>query len=227
MPGPNRINFPGLFCSCVGQAVILGGILYGLSDSRRERLGIKDAHAPLVLQFEPFSADGAPSRSVKADHVATAVTPLADSKRRLAEPVKSSDPASAEAVPAADEAPAKTPSEAQGEHAAVNPSQFSDYQRRLYEAVANGSRYPAEARRLNLSGVTRLAFKVDREGKVLDSWIQESSGSELLDDAALAALERAQPLPPIPVGLPSRLNFVIEIDLSVIRQDASQQAGRK
>lgn len=227
MPGPNRINFPGLFCSCVGQAVILGGILYGLSDSRQERLGIKDAHAPLILKFEPFSAEGAPSRAVNADHVSAAVSPLAEGKRRLAEPVYPGDPARTEAVPAADAAPANIPSEAQGDRAAMDPSQFSDYQRRLYEAVANGSRYPAEARRLNLSGVTRLAFKVDREGKVLDSWIQESSGSELLDDAALAALERAQPLPPIPVGLPSRLNFVIEIDLSVIRQDAIQQAGRK
>ncbi len=227
MPGPNRINFPGLFCSCVGQAVILGGILYGLSDSHRERLGIRDAHAPLVLEFEPFRAEGTRSRAAKADHVAAAAAPLAKGKRRLAELVSPGDPARPAAAPVADAVPAKVPSEAQGEQAAMNPSQLSDYQRRLYEAVANGSRYPAEARRLNLSGITRLAFKVDREGKVLDSWIQESSGSELLDDAALAALERAQPLPPIPIGLPPRLNFVIEIDLSVIRHDAIQQAGRK
>ncbi|MGI9377599.1 MAG: TonB C-terminal domain-containing protein, partial [Tsuneonella suprasediminis] len=42
-----------------------------------------------------------------------------------------------------------------------------------------------------------------------------SSGSALLDEAVLAALESAQPLPPIPSSLPARLDFIIEIDSSL------------
>ncbi|MEP9360967.1 TonB family protein [Sphingomonas sp. KR3-1] len=201
--------------------------MYGLSDSHRERLGAKNARAPQLLAFELPSAEGTPDRAVHGEHAAAPAVRLAESKRRAAEPLNRGQPAPIAPMPVADASLSKAPGDAEREHSAVSPSQFSDYQRRLYEAVANSSRYPAEARRLNLSGVTRLAFKVDRDGKVLDSWIQESSGSELLDDAALAALDRAQPLPPLPAGLPSQQGFVIEIDLSVIRQDASQAAGRQ
>lgn len=74
------------------------------------------------------------------------------------------------------------------ERGSTTASGFSDYQRRLYASLARGSRYPAEARYLHLAGVTQLAFRIDRSGTVLESWIRESSGSELLDSAALEAL---------------------------------------
>ncbi|WP_245968232.1 energy transducer TonB [Hephaestia caeni] len=101
--------------------------------------------------------------------------------------------------------------------AATTAADLDEYQRRLYEVVARHSRYPSEAKRLRLAGVTYLAFRLDRRGKVLESWVQRSSGSEMLDNAALAALDRAQPLPPIPPSLPARMDFVIEIDSSLLQ----------
>ena len=112
-----------------------------------------------------------------------------------------------------------------GAASAVSTAELSEYQRRLYEIVERNSHYPEAARRLSVAGVTRLAFRLDRLGNVLESWVQESSGSELLDDAALDALKRSQPLPPIPPSLPSRMDFVIEIDSSLLRQVAMRTNG--
>lgn len=232
MPAPNRINFLSLFCSCVGHAAILGGIIYGLADHDRDKPGPKDARAPLVVELLALdSAEGAASRgakrAVESEHSRIAAPIPAGSGHRSAQPADPSVAAVLASESAGGGAIAPGGSEAEGARAVSSPADFSDYQRRLYQALARCSRYPAEARRLNLSGVTQLAFRLDRLGRVLDSWIQESSGSELLDAAALEALDRAQPLPPIPLGLPSRMEFVIEIDLSVTRQFASRAAGQK
>ena len=43
---------------------------------------------------------------------------------------------------------------------------------------------------------------MDREGKVLSYSIDRTSEHEVLDEAALAMLERAQPLPPLPDDVP-------------------------
>jgi periplasmic protein TonB len=226
MAGPYRINLPGLLCSCVGQAIILGGILYGLLDLRHEPLGGRDISAPLTLTFEPLRAESSPAESKIGAPRAAAVHAHAPNARRPLPPVlvvATGKPMPNVAVERR-QAPPSAGSEA--EHGAASVAEYSDYQRRLYQAVANSSRYPAEARRQHLSGLTRVAFTLDRAGRVLESWIQDSSGSRLLDEAALDALDRAQPLPAIPLGLPSRLDFIIEIDLSVSRQDTAVPAGR-
>ena len=43
-----------------------------------------------------------------------------------------------------------------------------------------------------------LRFAIDRQGKVLLSQINKSSGFGLLDDEVLALIQRAQPLPSPP-----------------------------
>lgn len=227
MPGSNRINLLSLFCSCVGNAVILGGIMYGLSQSSQEKLGLKQASRPLVIELVPLDrADTARGdfAGQKREDVRVALSRRDGGHvpKRIEPPVVAA--ASVE-VDRRGEPKPNASGESGGDSAVPSAFELSAYQRRLYEALARNSRYPAEARRMRLSGVTRLAFRIDRVGHVVESWIQESSGSELLDDAALEALGRAQPLPPIPVSLPSRLDFVIEIDLSTMQQFASRAAG--
>lgn len=222
MPGPHRINFLGLFCSCVGQAAILGGILYGLSDHRRDQLGQRQASRPLVVELIPLDRARGAQGSAPARPVAEAHNPISlDGEGQGPAPVKTLAAVKLTARPGVAARP-ESDAEAGPEPSAATTADFSDYQRRLYVEVAKNSRYPQEARRAHLAGVTQLAFKLDRAGRVIDSWIQESSGSELLDSAALEALERAQPLPPIPPGLPSQMGFAIEIDLSTIEQFASR-----
>jgi periplasmic protein TonB len=61
-------------------------------------------------------------------------------------------------------------------------------------------------------GEARLAFTIDRNGHVVASRILRSSGSEALDQEALALIKRAAPLPLPPAGVPEdRLSFVVPI----------------
>lgn len=47
-------------------------------------------------------------------------------------------------------------------------------------------------------GTVLLRFTVNQHGEILSRDVLQSSGSKLLDDAALASLERAAPFPPLP-----------------------------
>lgn len=85
---------------------------------------------------------------------------------------------------------------------------FFEYVRETYEQDLNrwlrerGTLYPPEAREQGLEGNALVAFSLDREGRVLSLRIGKSTGSALLDEAALETIRRAAPFPPPPEGLP-------------------------
>ena len=61
-------------------------------------------------------------------------------------------------------------------------------------------RYPAAARRNGEQGTVLVSFRIDGGGRVLSTRLARSSGSALLDDAAIAMVERASPVPAPPPG---------------------------
>ena len=61
-------------------------------------------------------------------------------------------------------------------------------------------RYPMEAR--GASGTVLVRFELNREGEVIGSEVKKSSGSSVLDRAALATLRRASPFPSFPAAKP-------------------------
>ena len=63
-------------------------------------------------------------------------------------------------------------------------------------------KYPRSAQRRNVEGTAWIRFRMDREGKVLSHSIDRTSEHEVLDEAALSMLERAQPLPALPDDVP-------------------------
>jgi protein TonB len=65
----------------------------------------------------------------------------------------------------------------------------------LVAHIERFKRYPAEARARGDRGYAKVAFRIDRDGRVLESRIVESSGSPDLDRESLAMLIRAQPMP--------------------------------
>jgi protein TonB len=86
----------------------------------------------------------------------------------------------------------------------------TSWQRMLVAQLERHKRYPPQAR--GKVGEARLAFSIDRGGRVITSRIVHSSGSDALDREALALLQRAAPLPPPPPGLSDdRLSFVVPI----------------
>lgn len=50
-------------------------------------------------------------------------------------------------------------------------------------------------------GTVKLAFTIRADGQLVGREIVESSGSKVLDDTAIATLERAAPFPPFPAGI--------------------------
>jgi protein TonB len=55
--------------------------------------------------------------------------------------------------------------------------------------------------RSRLAGTVMIRFTVGPSGEVLSREVKKSSGSKVLDDAAMAALDRASPFPPMPENL--------------------------
>lgn len=79
--------------------------------------------------------------------------------------------------------------------------------------------YPPKAKKKKIEGVVKLQFAFDRDGYVLSSRVYESSGSELLDQAALDMLQKASPLPLVPKDFypkKKRLSMVIPVEYSLI-----------
>ncbi|HUD51827.1 TonB family protein [Parvibaculum sp.] len=66
-------------------------------------------------------------------------------------------------------------------------------------------RYPYAARRRHQTGTVYLSFSMDRQGRVIAAAIDRSSGHEALDDEVMAMIRRAEPLPPPPPEVPTRL----------------------
>lgn len=62
-------------------------------------------------------------------------------------------------------------------------------------------RYPTIARSYHEEGVVVLSFTMDRDGHVLAHNIAKSSGSQVLDEEALAMLRRSEPLPAFPTDV--------------------------
>lgn len=55
--------------------------------------------------------------------------------------------------------------------------------------------------RSRMTGTAVVSFTVDATGRVMSRQIAKSSGSKMLDEAALASVERASPFPPFPEGV--------------------------
>ena len=93
-----------------------------------------------------------------------------------------------------------------------DPRVEADYAAVLLAWLERHKEYPRPARRRGQEGVVLLYVLIDREGRVLQSRIEESSGYPLLDNAALDMLERAAPVPPLPDDMPQeRLGLVLPV----------------
>ena len=82
--------------------------------------------------------------------------------------------------------------------ASHNPNALPNWKSELVARLERYKQYPAQAQSRGEQGVAQLAFSVDRNGGVHHARIMRSSGSSLLDEATLALVERAAPLPPPP-----------------------------
>ncbi len=80
----------------------------------------------------------------------------------------------------------------------ADPVVKARYEQQLFAWLNRQKKYPLVARRRGLQGTTVMRIKVDRNGRVLFSALEAKSGYSILNDEALAMVNRADPFPPIP-----------------------------
>ncbi|NVO17549.1 MAG: energy transducer TonB [Rhodoplanes sp.] len=120
------------------------------------------------------------------------------------------EPPVATAPPSAAASAPKPAVAAAGTRTQAAPATIAHWQTRLLALLHRHKRYPAAAG--GRTGVTRVAFTIDREGRLQRRAIATSSGSDALDAEALALIDRAGPFPPPPAELPdAALSFVVPI----------------
>lgn len=93
----------------------------------------------------------------------------------------------------------------------VSDAELLAYRRRLEQHLARYRVYPVEARALGRQGVVLVHFSMTQDGKVVEAWVESSSGTGEIDAEALAALFRAQPLPALPTGWPAQLDVSLPV----------------
>lgn len=95
-------------------------------------------------------------------------------------------------------------SPASGKASSGNASQLSRWKVKLLRRLERYKQYPRMAREKQLQGVAYLRFAIDREGHLLFTHLEKSSGVAILDEETLLLARRAEPLPAPPTEIPNR-----------------------
>jgi periplasmic protein TonB len=94
---------------------------------------------------------------------------------------------------------------AEEEGSSITGNEFKEiwgqYTNSIQLKIARAKTYPPLARERKQQGKTFLSFKLDRDGKILELSIENSSGHKILDQAAIKAIKEAAPFPNIPASL--------------------------
>lgn len=153
--------------------------------------------------------------------LSTPAEPVPSSSRPPQAPKAAADPSpSPDDLSAQDGSPGSTPSTSQPTSAAAK-SAFTgqpdgDYLAAVRAWLEQHKEYPRPARMRRQEGTVLLRFVMDRNGLVLSSSIEQSSGHALLDQAVEDLLRRAEPLPPFPdTRQQARLEVVVPITFSL------------
>ena len=78
--------------------------------------------------------------------------------------------------------------------------------------------YPQAALEKEIEGIATISVSVDRSGTVLNASVKKSSGSAILDNAALATFKKASPIPAPPseiIGMNSQMTFNMPINYNL------------
>jgi protein TonB len=90
------------------------------------------------------------------------------------------------------------------------------YLSELRNFIERHKSYPPQARTLGHEGQAEIRFSILSDGTLASIELMKSSGSSILDQAALSLLQRVQKLSPIPAELKlSQLDLVLPIQYSL------------
>jgi periplasmic protein TonB len=98
---------------------------------------------------------------------------------------------------------------------APSPGAVSGWRNALIQKLQQAKRYPEVSREHDEQGVATVRFTMDRDGHVLSVNLIHGSGSQTLDQEAMAMFRRAEPLPPLPDGSGNTLTLTIPVTFSL------------
>jgi periplasmic protein TonB len=76
---------------------------------------------------------------------------------------------------------------------------IEDWRKQIVTQLASNKRFPPGA--LGQTGSVKVGFVLDRQGRLVSHWLDESAGNRALDEESLAIVARAQPFPMPPPDL--------------------------
>ena len=75
---------------------------------------------------------------------------------------------------------------------------YRAYLIQITERVQEQWEFPAELERGGISVIVSL--KIGKDGKLINSWVEKSSGHTLFDESLMKAVTKAAPYPALPTG---------------------------
>ena len=146
--------------------------------------------------------------------------PVEDERARQSKQVISNESSASEAT-APPNSEAQKPSEkpvapSQGADAATRTVKLT-WQKQLMAHLNRAKRYPSGGNRR--SAEVSIFFTLDRRGHILSYTVKQSSGQPAFDDAALAMMKRADPVPaPPPAMADEGLSFEVPVQFRAERR---------
>lgn len=174
----------------------------------------QDAEAPAQVTPQPPQPVRAAPPTVPAPAPQPAVrkTPVAEPPPRPAQPVaaqpQAASPEPVQTAMAASEL-RPPPTAAAQQRAAPDHGLIASledaYRAALRQAIEANKFYPKRASRMRREGSVIVDFSVDRDGRIRDVRVHRSSGTQMLDQAAVEAVRRLGRFRPIPEEIPRDL----------------------
>jgi periplasmic protein TonB len=92
------------------------------------------------------------------------------------------------------------------------PKVLAGYEAQLAAWLAQHKNYPLAAQRRRQEGEVLLRVRINRQGQVLSFRVQDISRHQILDEAALSMVKRAEPFPPFPDDFPgAEFEFLLPV----------------
>lgn len=106
------------------------------------------------------------------------------------------------------QAPPPPPAPARQAEPAAERGLVMTYEKSLSDLIKRQEKYPPRAKREGWQGTAVVGLSLSADGKVAEISLLESSGRDVLDQAALEMVRRASPLPRAPEGLRGKERLV-------------------
>lgn len=152
---------------------------------------------PLEQPDVPVMPEAAPRPTPRPQQVATAKPPAPKKQQRAGSGGKAAQDSRRGSADGRKQAQSAKSGDAGRTREAGNAA-VSNYPGKVYAKLRRSLRYPSEARRKRIRGEVHVRFTVSRSGSVGSVRLARSSGSPILDKAALETVRRAAPFPAIP-----------------------------